>query len=143
MPTSFQQRPQVTPQIVITRPTDNAFDIHDQLFLPKDLKPGEKRPAVVFVHGGPQRQMLPAYHYMQFYHWAYGYNQYLASQGYVVMSINYRLGIGYGNTFRRPGGTQAEGNAEYQDVLAGAKYLQSRADVDLARVGIGGLAYGG
>jgi dipeptidyl-peptidase 4 len=98
---------------------------------------------VVFVHGGPQRQMLPAYHYMQFYHWSYGYNQFLASQGYVVMSINYRLGIGYGNTFRRPGGTQAEGNAEYQDVLAGAKYLQARADVDPARVGIWGLSYGG
>src|SRR5207248_3070006 len=70
-------------------------------------------------------------------------NQFLASQGYVVMSINYRLGIGYGRSFRQPGQTQAQGNAEYQDVLAGAKYLQSRADVDPNRVGIWGLSYGG
>ena len=40
--------------------------------------------------------MLPGYHYMQFYHWAYAYNQWLANQGYVVMSVNYRSGVGYG-----------------------------------------------
>ena len=78
----------------------DGLEIHNQLFLPKDLKPGEKRPAIVFVHGGPVRQMLPGYHYMQFYHWAYGINQWLASQGYVVLSVNYRSGIGYGRSFR-------------------------------------------
>jgi dipeptidyl-peptidase-4 len=139
----FPQSAHVTPQIVITHPADNAFDIHNQLFLPKDLKPGEKRPAVVFVHGGPQRQMLPAYHYMQFYHWAYAFNQYLQSQGYIVLSVNYRSGIGYGNSFRRAPNTEGRGNSEYQDVLAGAKYLQSRPDVDPNRVGIWGLSYGG
>jgi dipeptidyl aminopeptidase/acylaminoacyl peptidase len=113
------------------------------LLLPKDLKPGEKRPAIVFVHGGPSRQMLPAYHYMQFYHWSYGYNQYLQTQGYIVLSVNYRLGIGYGNSFRRAANSRAQGNSEYQDVLAGAKFLQARADVDPSRVGIWGLSYGG
>ncbi|HEY4307324.1 MAG TPA: prolyl oligopeptidase family serine peptidase [Gemmatimonadaceae bacterium] len=138
----FPQAAHVEPSIVITKAADGT-EVHNQLFLPKDLKPGEKRPAIVFVHGGPSRQMLPAYHYMQFYHWAYGFNEYLASQGYVVMSINYRSGIGYGNSFRRAPNTEARGNSEYQDVIAGGKYLQSRADVDPARVGIWGLSYGG
>ena len=138
----FPKSQHVMPEIITFKAPD-GLEIHNQLFVPKDLKPGEKRPAVVFVHGGPARQMLPAYHYMQFYHWSYGYNQYLASQGYIVMSINYRLGIGYGRSFRQPGNTQAQGNAEYQDVLAGAKYLQSRADVDPNRIGIWGLSYGG
>jgi dipeptidyl-peptidase-4 len=138
----FPQSAHVTPEIVITHAAD-GLEIHNQLFLPKDLKPGEKRPAVVFVHGGPVRQMLPAYHYMQFYHWAYAYNEYLASQGYIVLSINYRSGIGYGNSFRRAPNTEGRGNSEYQDVLAGGKYLQSRPDVDPARVGIWGLSYGG
>ena len=138
----FPKAQHVLPEIVTVKAPD-GLEIHNQLFLPKDLKPGEKRPALVFVHGGPARQMLPAYHYMQFYHWSYAYNQYLASQGYIVMSINYRLGIGYGRSFRQPGNTQAQGNAEYQDVLAGAKYLQSRPDVDPNRVGIWGLSYGG
>jgi dipeptidyl aminopeptidase/acylaminoacyl peptidase len=132
----------VTPQMVIVKSPD-SLEVHSQLFLPKDLKPGEKRPAMIFVHGGPPRQMLPGYHYMQFYHWAYAYNQWLASQGYVVMSVNYRLGIGYGRSFRQAANANARGNSEYQDVLAAGRYLQTRSDVDPNRVGIWGLSYGG
>ena len=117
--------------------------MHNQLFLPKDLKAGERRPAIIFVHGGPPRQMMPGYHYMQFYHWAYAVNQWLANQGYVVLSVNYRSGIGYGRSFRQAANTNARGNSEYQDVLAAGKYLQTRADVDPARIGIWGLSYGG
>jgi dipeptidyl aminopeptidase/acylaminoacyl peptidase len=61
----------------------------------------------------------------------------------VVLSINYRSGVGYGNSFRRAPNTEGRGNSEYQDVVAGAKYLQARADVDPTRVGIWGLSYGG
>ena len=87
--------------------------------------------------------MMPGYHYMQFYHWSYAVNQWLANQGYVVLSVNYRSGIGYGRSFRQAANTNARGNSEYQDVLAAGKYLQARADVDPARVGIWGLSYGG
>jgi dipeptidyl-peptidase 4 len=142
LPKDFPVAAHVTPEIVVFKAPD-GLEIHNQLFLPKDLKPGEKRPALVFVHGGPPRQMLPGYHYMQFYHWAYAINQWLADQGYVVLSVNYRLGIGYGRSFRNAPNTNARGNAEYQDVLAGGKYLQGRPDVDPARVGIWGLSYGG
>ena len=142
LPADFPQAQHVVPQIVITKAAD-GMEIHNQLFLPTDMKRGEKRPAIVFVHGGPVRQMLPAYHYMQFYHWAYAYNQWLTSQGYVVLSINYRGGVGYGRSFRSAEGTNARGNSEYQDVVAGARYLQSRADVDSTRIGIWGLSYGG
>jgi dipeptidyl-peptidase-4 len=132
----------VVPEIIMTKAAD-GMEIHNQLFMPKDMKPGEKRPAMIFVHGGPSRQMMPGYHYMQFYHWAYAYNQFLADQGYVVLSINYRGGVGYGHSFRSAPGTNMAGNSEYQDVMAGAKYLQNRADVDNKRIGIWGLSYGG
>jgi dipeptidyl-peptidase-4 len=144
-PTSYNAFPMaahVKPELVLTRAPD-GLEIKNQLFLPRNLKPGEKRPAIVFVHGGPARQMLLGYHYMQFYHWAYGINQWLADQGYVVLSINYRSGVGYGRSFRNAPNTGGRGNAEYQDVLAGGKYLQSRPDVDPDRVGIWGLSYGG
>jgi dipeptidyl-peptidase 4 len=133
---------EVVPQLVLTRAADGT-EIHNQLFLPKDLRPGERRPAIVFVHGGPVRQMLLGYHYMHFYHVAYAVNQWLASRGYVVMSINYRSGIGYGKSFRTAPNTGGRGNAEYQDVLAGGKYLQTRPEVDPDRIGIWGLSYGG
>jgi dipeptidyl-peptidase 4 len=142
LPKDFPVAAHVKPEIVITKAAD-GLEIHNQLFLPRDLKPGEKRPAMIFVHGGPVRQMLPGYHYMQFYHWAYAVNQWLASQGYVVLSINYRSGIGYGRSFRQAQNTNARGNSEYQDVVAGGKYLQSRDDVDPTRIGIWGLSYGG
>ena len=132
----------VAPTLVITRAAD-GMEIHNQLFLPKDIKPGERRPAIVFVHGGPVRQMLLGDHYMWFYHTAYMTNEWLASQGYVVLSINYRSGIGYGKSFRNATGRGGAGNSEYQDVVAGGKYLQSRGDVDPKRVGIWGLSYGG
>ncbi len=132
----------VKPEVVHTKAAD-GLQISNQLFLPKNIKPGDRRPAIVFVHGGPVRQMLPAYHYMHYYHWAYGINQWLANQGYVVLSINFRSGIGYGRSFRNAPGTGGSGNSEYQDVVAGGKYLQSRPDVDPNRVGIWGLSYGG
>jgi len=144
-PTSRKNFPMdlhVEPQLILTKAAD-GLEIKNQLFLPKDLKPGEKRSAIIFVHGGPVRQMLLGYHYMQFYHWSYGINQWLANQGYIVLSVNYRSGVGYGRSFRTAPNTGAAGNAEYQDVVAGAKYLLSRADVDPERVGIWGLSYGG
>jgi dipeptidyl-peptidase-4 len=139
---SFAAAAHVEPQLVMTKAAD-GLDIHNQLFLPKDVKPGEKRPAIIFVHGGPVRQMLLGYHYRYVYHQFYGINEWLAAHGYVVLSVNYRSGIGYGRSFRNAPNTEARGNSEYQDVVAGARYLQSRPDVDASRIGIYGLSYGG
>ena len=138
----FPMAAEVVPVNVLTKAADGQ-EIHNQLFVPKDIKPGEKRPAVVFVHGGPVRQMLLGDHYMWFYHTAYETNQWLQSQGYIVMSVNYRSGIGYGKSFRNAAGRGGAGNSEYQDVVAAGKYLQSRDDVDPKRIGIWGLSYGG
>jgi len=132
----------VEPQLVMTKAPD-GLDIHNDLFVPKDIKPGEKRPAFIFVHGGPVRQMLLGYHYRYVYHQFYATHQWLVSQGFIVLSVNYRSGIGYGRSFRNAPNTEARGNSEYQDVVAGAKYLQSRKDVDASKIGIYGLSYGG
>ena len=142
LPADFPTAAHVTPQVVKTTAAD-GLEISNQLFLPADLAAGERRPALIFVHGGPVRQMLPGYHYMQFYHWAYAFNQWLASEGYVVLSVNYRGGVGYGNGFRRAADTNSRGNSEYQDVLAGAHFLQEHPSVDPERIGIWGLSYGG
>jgi dipeptidyl-peptidase-4 len=142
LPKPFPLEQHVIPVNVLTKAAD-GLEIHNQLFLPKDIKPGERRPALIFVHGGPVRQMLLGYHYMWFYHMAYAMNQWLTSQGYVVLSVNFRSGVGYGRSFRNAPNSGQRGNAEYQDVVAGAKYLQGRDDVDPKRVGIWGLSYGG
>jgi dipeptidyl aminopeptidase/acylaminoacyl peptidase len=98
---------------------------------------------VIFVHGGPPRQMLLGWHYSDYYSNAYAVNQYLASQGFVVLSVNYRLGIGYGYEFHRPPDAGRDGAAEYLDVKAGAEYLRTLPRVDGSRIGIYGGSYGG
>ena len=132
----------VVPEPVTFKAPDGTT-VHGQLFKATGGAGATRRPAIVFVHGGPPRQMLLAWHYMFYYANAYGVNQYLASRGFTVLSVNYRLGIGYGYEFHQPADGGGRGASEYQDVLAGAKYLQARADVDPKRVGIWGGSYGG
>ena len=115
--------------------------VHGQLFMAPNGQ--AKRPGLIFVHGGPSRQMLLGWSYMDYYTHAYAMNQYLATHGYIVLSINYRLGIGYGRAFQHPDHAGAAGNAEYQDVVAGARFLQALPRVDANRLGIWGGSYGG
>jgi dipeptidyl aminopeptidase/acylaminoacyl peptidase len=141
-PKDFPASQLVVPQPVTFRAAD-GLEIHGQLFLPRGIKPSEKRSALIFMHGGPIRQMLLGWHYMYYYSNSYAMNQYLASRGYIVLAINYRSGIGYGRAFREAPGRAGRGATEYQDVVAAGKYLQSRNDVDPARIGLWGGSYGG
>ena len=70
-------------------------------------------------------------------------NQALALRGYIVVSLNYRSGIGYGMEFREALRQGATGGSEYRDVVAAAKWLGARTDVDAARIGLWGGSYGG
>ena len=133
----------VVPRKVSYKAPD-GLEIHAQLFeRAGDARPGAKKPAVVYVHGGPPRQMLLGWHYSDYYSNAYALNQYLASRGFVVLAINYRLGIGYGYEFHRPPQAGAQGASEYQDVKAAGEYLRTLPQVDPARIGIYGGSYGG
>ena len=142
IPADFPADSLVVPQPVIYSASDGT-QIHGQLFLPADLKPGQKRKALVFMHGGSRRQMLLGWHYMDYYNNAYGMNQYLANHGYIVLSINYRSGIGYGLNFREAINYGASGASEYHDVEGAALYLRSRPDVDPSHIGLWGGSYGG
>jgi dipeptidyl aminopeptidase/acylaminoacyl peptidase len=142
IPADFPTDSLVVPQAVLYTATD-GMQIHGQLFLPPDLKPGEKRQALVFMHGGSRRQMLLGWHYMDYYNNSYGMNQYLANQGYIVFSINYRSGIGYGLNFREAINYGARGASEFNDVEGAGLYLKSRPDVDGAHIGLWGGSYGG
>jgi dipeptidyl aminopeptidase/acylaminoacyl peptidase len=142
MPEGFPETALVVPQAVVF-PAADGTSLHGQLFLPSGSKAGDGRPAVAFFHGGSRRQMLLGWHYMQYYHYTYAFNQYLASRGYVVLSVNYRSGIGYGMEFREALGYGAGGASEFQDVLGAGLYLRARAEVDSARIGLWGGSYGG
>jgi dipeptidyl aminopeptidase/acylaminoacyl peptidase len=140
LPAEFPSGSLVTPKQVIFK-SEDGVTLHGQLFLPRHAD--GKVPGLVFMHGGPPRQMMLGFHYMDYYHNAYAENEYLASRGYAVLSVNYRLGIMYGRAFRDPPNTIWRGAAEYKDVVAAGKYLQSLPDVDAAKIGLWGGSYGG
>ncbi|MDT8342434.1 MAG: prolyl oligopeptidase family serine peptidase, partial [Longimicrobiales bacterium] len=142
LPSSFPVGDLVTPEAVVFPATD-GLPIHGQLFLPRDLRPGARRPALLFLHGGSRRQMLLGFHHRGYYHNAYALNQVLASHGFIVLSVNYRSGIGYGLDFREAEDYGADGGSEVRDVLGAALYLRSRPDVDPERIGLWGGSYGG
>jgi dipeptidyl aminopeptidase/acylaminoacyl peptidase len=141
-PADFPAQSLVKPQPVTITAAD-GLQIHGQLFLPPGDSNGQPHPALVFFHGGSRRQMLLGFHYMYYYSNAYSLNQYLANQGYVVLSVNYRSGIGYGLNFREALHYGPAGASEFNDVIGAGLYLKSRPDVDPKRIGVWGGSYGG
>lgn len=113
---------------------EDGLTVHAVVLAPGAAAPG-RRPALVHVHGGPTsgQELLgwqPVF-------------QAFAARGYVVLGLNYRGGSGYGRPFRELLAQGPAGAVEYQDVVAAARYLRSRPDVDPARIGIFGTSYGG
>jgi dipeptidyl aminopeptidase/acylaminoacyl peptidase len=140
IPADFPLAQLVTPTPVTFKAADGTL-VHGQLF--RRAQDNATKPGIIFVHGGPPRQMLLGWHYYDYYANAYAVNQYLAAHGFVVLSVNYRLGIGYGRAFHQPDHAGLAGASEYQDVVAGAHYLQHQPGVDAKRIGMWGGSYGG
>lgn len=141
IPDGFPREQLVTPTHVTFTSADGQ-PVYGQLFEPKRPAPG-KRPAIVYVHGGPQRQMVLGWHFMDYYSIDYALNQYLTSLGFTVLSVNYRLGIGYGFKFQLAENAGALGASEYLDIKAAGEWLAAQPGVDPARIGIYGGSYGG
>lgn len=103
---------------------------------------GDELPAVVWVHGGPMRQMRQGWHPSRAYGIAYAFHQFLAAKGYVGLLVNYRGSIGYGRQFRKAIAEDLGREVDY-DLTAAAEYLSSLQYVDGDAITVWGLSYGG
>ncbi|MFN8341937.1 MAG: prolyl oligopeptidase family serine peptidase [Cyclobacteriaceae bacterium] len=130
----------VKPEAITFKAADGTL-IHGQLFINRAV--AGKRPGLVFMHGGPIRQMLLGFHYSDYYSNCYAFNQYMANQGYAVIAVNYRNGIGYGRKFRTSSDQGPRGAVEYQDIVAAGKFLQQLPEVNGEKIGLWGGSYGG
>lgn len=125
---------------VVSFKAEDGVTVPAQLFLPKSKG---KHPALVYVHGGPPRQMFPGFHFSSYYAFDFAFNRRLAELGYVVLAVNYRSGVGYGQGFREAPERAWRGASEYRDVLAAGRWLAERPEVNPKQIGIYGGSYGG
>ncbi len=140
VPKEFPSASLIEPKQVIIKSLD-GLTLHGQIF--DNSNGSQKKPAIIFIHGGPPRQMLLGWHYSDYYSNAYAVNQYLANLGFVVLSINYRLGIGYGYEFQHPKAAGPLGASEYLDIKAAGEWLAQQSFVDPKKIGLYGGSYGG
>jgi len=130
--------PKISPQDLVASEVVrfNSFDgleVPGLLFKPKGASVENKRPAVVFVHGGPGGQSRTGYSAMR---------QHLVNHGYAVFAVNNRGSSGYGKTFFHLD-DKNHGENDLQDIVYGKKYLQGLDWVDADKIGIMGGSYGG
>lgn len=118
------------------------WDIHGYLYKPQDFDPARRYPGIVWVHGGPVRQMRPGFNPMRSYALFHAFHMYLVQKGYVVLEINYRGGTGYSRAFRT-GLYHKMGVDDVVDVVNGGRYLKGLPYVDPEKVAVYGLSYGG
>ena len=141
IPSSFPSSKLVMPQAVIFTAKDGQ-ETHAQLFLPRETT-SKPHPAILFFHGGPQMQMLLGFNTDLWHSWIYAFNQYLVAEGYIVLSVNYRGGTGYGLDYREADNFGPGGGSELNDLFGAITYLRGRQDIDSHRLGIWGASYGG
>jgi dipeptidyl aminopeptidase/acylaminoacyl peptidase len=100
---------------------------------PHGLKEGERRPAILDIHGGPKSKFGDSF---MFEHQLY------AAAGYAVVILNPRGSDGYSEEFADIRGRY--GTRDYTDIMEGVDHvLASYGFVDPERLGVTGLSYGG
>jgi dipeptidyl-peptidase-4 len=117
---------------------DGKVDLNYRMILPHDFDKSKKYPAIVHLYGGPHAQMVTN-------GWAgdrYLFQQYLASMGFVVISLDNRGSANRGLSFE--GAIYKNmGDLEVEDQLVAANHLKSLDFVDEDRIGVHGWSYGG
>jgi len=106
------------------------------LYKPADLKPGEKRPSITYVYGGPRAQIVSKT-------WGRSlFPRMLAHHGYVVFSLDNRGSANRGKAYEDHL-YRAMGQIEVTDQAVGAKWLKQQDFIDPDRMGVYGWSYGG
>ena len=118
--------------------TSENVELKGWMIKPQDFDPQKKYPVLMYVYGGPGAQTVVNQWSGRNYLWF----QYLASQGYIIASVDNRGTGGRGAAFR-PSTYKQMGKLETLDQIESAKYFGSLSYVDSKRIGIWGWSYGG
>lgn len=117
----------------------NGQPLNAYMITPPDFDENQKYPVLMYVYGGPGSQTVTrAFEYGQRPMW----HQYLANQGYIIVSVDNRGTGARGTEFKNQTYLQL-GVLETEDQIAAARQVADLAFVDDERIGIWGWSYGG
>ncbi len=138
---SFYQMPWAETKFLHYPSLKDGKSVSARLLLPPGYSNGTTYPAIVYIHGAGYAtsvlQQWGSYQELRFV-----FNNYLASQGFVVLEMDYRGSTNYGRDWRS-GVYLNMGGPDLEDVLGGVEYLRGLKNIDMNRVGIWGWSYGG
>jgi dipeptidyl aminopeptidase/acylaminoacyl peptidase len=141
MPDGIDYHRLALPQLLKT-PGAHHWDIPGYLLAPRDMEPGRRYPALVYIHGGGMRQMREGFPPLETYAFFYAVSLWLAELGVVSYLVNYRGGIGYGKPFEQ-GNSGGLAVLECEDCVRAGEYVKTLPFIDPSRVGVWGISYGG
>ncbi len=123
----------VEPKLVHFPSKDGKYALSAWVYIPYNIQPNHKYPAIVYVHGGPTDQSMANFNPLL---------QYVINLGYIVIAPNYRGSSGHGRDFQKANYMDA-GGAELQDVVDAAEFIKKSAYVDPKNIVLMGRSYGG
>jgi dipeptidyl aminopeptidase/acylaminoacyl peptidase len=141
MPPGLNREEIVVPEPVSFPSRLDKAPVPGTLMLPRNLDKSKRHPAIVWIHGSGSDQNFIGWHPGS-YRMYYSASVYLAQQGYVIITPDYRGSSGYSRDWST-GVHMGLGIKDAADVLASADYLKTLPYVDPERIGVWGLSYGG
>ena len=115
--------------------TSAGIDLHGWMLKPADFNPAQKYPVLITQYSGPNSQQVLD-------NFRVGWNEYLAQEGFVVVSVDPRGTGARGEAFRKVTYMQL-GKYESDDMVEAARYLARQPYIDGEKIAIWGWSYGG
>jgi len=131
--------PWIKPQIIQIRASDGV-DVPARIYEPASFGAQPNGAAVIFVHGAGYLHNV--HDYWSSYSREYMFHHLLATQGYVVLDVDYRASAGYGRDWRTAI-YRWMGGRDLADHVDASKWLTANRGVAPERIGIYGGSYGG
>ncbi len=123
----------VEPFLVHFPSRDGKWTLSAYVYIPDNAPRDERRPLILFIHGGPRSQTVNGFNRII---------QYLANQGYAVIAPNYRGSTGYGKAFMDADQLDM-GGGDLQDNFAAVDFIMKSGYIDPKKLVVMGGSYGG
>ncbi len=128
----------VIPELTSFEGVDSTI-LQSYSITPKNIEPGKKYPALIYVYGGPGSQKVKnKWQFTERELW----HQSLVQKGYFIFCVDNRGTAGKGVQFKKQVYRNL-GKMESEDQILVAKSLQKKPEIDPERIGIWGWSYGG